>query len=147
MHKTISLSQYVKRRTGVPLGGSGSMRNMLERSLGAGSFNLFWYYWNPIWSYYLSRNVMRPLSRLLPFWLATITTFAISGGLHDLAVTLVKWRITFFFTPWFFIMGLLVVVSKSINIEYRAYSWPVRVLCNLAFIALSLWITQNLLAL
>jgi hypothetical protein len=147
MHKTISLSQYVKKRNGVPLGSKGSMYNMLKRSLGASTFNLFWYYWNPIWSYYLARNVMRPLSRFMPSWLAIITTFAVSGGLHDLAVTLVKWRMTFFFTPWFLIMGLLVVATKGLNISYRAHSWPIRVLCNLTCIAVSLWINQNLLAL
>ena len=38
MSTAISLSQYVKKRTGVALGASGSMRNMLERSLGAPSF-------------------------------------------------------------------------------------------------------------
>jgi hypothetical protein len=96
MQRYISLSEYVKKRNGVPLGASGSMGNMIERSLGADSFYMFWRYWNPIWGYYLSRNVMRPLSLFLPIWLATILTFAVSGGLHDLAVTLVKWRLTFF---------------------------------------------------
>jgi GR25 family glycosyltransferase involved in LPS biosynthesis len=120
------------------------MHNMLKRSLGAASFYLFWHYWNPIWSYYLSRNVMKPLSRHLPFWLATILTFVVSGGLHDIAVILVKWRITFFFTPWFFIMGLLVVVTKQLNISYRTYSWLIRAVFNLAFILMSLMLTFSI---
>ena len=90
----ITLSQYVKRRTGVPLGSKHSMRNMLYRALGAKSFPLFWHYWNPIWGYYLSRNVMRPLASFLPVSLATLVTFLVSGGLHDIAVSIIKWKIT-----------------------------------------------------
>ncbi|MFT5676243.1 MAG: GR25 family glycosyltransferase involved in LPS biosynthesis [Paraglaciecola sp.] len=106
MHKTISLSEYVKKRNGVALGAPRSMTNMLKRSLGASSFYLFWQYWNPIWGYYLSRKVMKPLSQLFPIWLAMIMTFAVSGALHDLAVTIIKWKLTFFFTPWFSLMAL-----------------------------------------
>jgi hypothetical protein len=80
----------------------------------------------------------------LPFWLATILTFVVSGGLHDIAVILVKWRITFFFTPWFFIMGLLVVVTKQLNISYRTYSWLIRAVFNLAFILMSLMLTFSI---
>jgi len=109
MHRTISLSEYVKKRNGVALGAPGSMSNMLKRSLGASSFNLFWQYWNPIWGYYLSRKIMKPLSQLFPIWLAIIMTFAVSGALHDLAITLVKWKFTFFFTPWFTLMSFIVL--------------------------------------
>ena len=96
MHKTITLSEYVKKRNGVALGASGSMTNMLKRLLGASSFYLLWQYWNPIRGYYLSRKVMKPLSQLLPIWLAIIMTFAVSGALHDLAITALKWKLTFF---------------------------------------------------
>lgn len=41
MRSTLSLSQYVKKRNGVPLGASHSMRNMLSRSFGAKSFPIF----------------------------------------------------------------------------------------------------------
>ena len=101
MRSTLSLSQYVKKRNGVPLGASHSMRNMLSRSFGAKSFPIFWQYWNPIWSYYLSRNVMRPLASFLPISLSILITFLVSGALHDLAVSVIKWNIIVFFTPWF----------------------------------------------
>ena len=141
MHRNISLSAYVKKRNGAPLGASGSMRNTFHRSLGADSFYMFWRYWNPIWGYYLSRNVMRPLSVFLPIWLATILTFTVSGGLHDLAVSLVKWRVTFFFTPWFFLMGLVVVASKQFNISLKGYPWSIRALLNMTIIGVCLWLT------
>jgi len=47
----ISFARYIHRRNGVPLGSSGSLRNMLRRSLGAGSFAGFWQYWIPVWGY------------------------------------------------------------------------------------------------
>ena len=144
MHRTISLSEYVKKRNGVALGAPGSMSNMLKRSLGASSFYLFWQYWNPIWGYYLVRNVMKPFSQLLPTWLATIMTFAVSGGLHDLAVTVLKWQLTFFITPWFVIMSILVLFTKKFNISYDKYRWLIRASLNIIFIAACLSLTMLL---
>jgi len=136
-----TLSQYVKKRNGVPLGAKGSMRNMLLRSFGAPSFPVFWHYWNPIWGYYLSRNIMRPLSALVPMWLAVFTTFLVSGALHDLAVALVHWKPVLFFTPWFGCMGALVIVSNKYALSYGFLAWPVRALLNILFILLSLALT------
>ncbi|MEP4890705.1 MAG: acyltransferase [Aliiglaciecola sp.] len=141
MHKSLSLSQYVEKRNGVPLGASHSMRNMLSRSLGAKSFPVFWHYWNPIWSYYLSRNVMRPLANFLPISIATLITFLASGALHDMAVSIVKWKAIIFFTPWFGLMGLMVIASKRAGISYKHVAWPVRALINASFIFVSLGVT------
>lgn len=118
---TIRLNQYVKKRTGVGLGDSDSLQNMLSRSLGASTFGNFWRYWNPIWSYYLSLYVMRPLSKWLPQWLAILMTFAVSGALHDLAVTLIKWHLVFFFTPWFSVMGVAVLVTSKLRINNAGF--------------------------
>lgn len=134
MQKTLSLSSYVKKRNGVPLGASGSMRNMLSRSLGAKSFPNFWQYWNPIWGYYLSRNVMKPLNRFFPAWMAIFMTFLVSGALHDLAVSLFKFQPIFFFTPWFGIMGLIVIASSKYNISYGFSAWSVRASINILII-------------
>jgi hypothetical protein len=141
MHRTISLSQYVKKRNGVALGAPGSMSNMLKRSLGASSFYVFWQYWNPIWGYYLSRKVMKPLSQLFPLWLAIIITFAVSGALHDLAITLVKWQLTFFFTPWFSLMSIIVLATKRFDISYSQFHWIIRALINITLIALCFMLT------
>ena len=144
MKSTLSLAQYVKKRNGVPLGASDSMKNMLSRSFGASSFPAFWNHWNPIWGYYLSRNVLRPLANFLPIYLATFTTFLFSGALHDIAVSIVKWKIILFFTPWFGLMGLIVIFSKWAGISYGQVSWPVRALTNASFIFVSLGITYFL---
>jgi len=143
MHRKITLSEYVKKRNGVALGASGSMTNMLKRSLGASSFYLFWQYWNPIWGYYLSRKIMKPLSQLLPMWLAIIITFAVSGALHDLAITLVKWKLTFLFTPWFILMSFIVLATKKFGISYREHHWLVRASINISLIAVCLVIIRQ----
>ncbi|MFN6971501.1 MAG: hypothetical protein ACK4NN_11585 [Rheinheimera sp.] len=134
MHRTLTLSEYVKKRNGVALGASHSMRNMLSRSLGAMSFAVFWHYWNPIWGYYLSCYVMRPLRSFLPLSLATLITFMVSGALHDLAVSLVKWHAVIFFTPWFGVMGLVVIGSSKIGISYGHFAWYIRAFINVFII-------------
>ena len=144
MKSKLSLAQYVKKRNGVPLGASDSMKNMLSRSFGASSFPVFWQYWNPIWGYYLSRNVMRPVANFLPISLATFITFLVSGALHDIAVSIIKWKTILFFTPWFGLMGLMVIGSKGAGISYGHVSWPVRALINASFILISLGITYFL---
>lgn len=138
MYKSITLQEYIKRRNGVALGAPGSMSNMLKRSLGAGSFHLFWRYWNPIWGYYLSRNVMRPVSKAVPLGIAVIITFGVSGALHDVAVSLIKLRLTFFFTPWFLLMSFVVLLTKSLNISYQRFQWPIRATINVSFIVICL---------
>lgn len=142
MQKQISLAEYVKKRNGVSLGAQGSMRSMFQRSLGAGSFASFWQYWNPIWGYYLSRYVMRPCHRHMPQWLAVVLTFFVSGALHDLAVSLVKWKTIFFFAPWFSLMGVVVVASKLFSLSYGTQPWVVRATMNLTLIFMTLWLSR-----
>ena len=132
--RELSLQEYVRRRNGVPLGAPGSLSNMLRRSLGADSFHSFWQYWNPIWGYYLGTKVFRPLSKLLPDSIALILTFSISGAIHDCAVTLVRSEPTMLFTPWFSLMGILVVVSKALQVSFRNYSLVTRICLNTTLI-------------
>lgn len=138
MTNKISLAQYVRYRNGVPLGASGSLRNMLYRSLGATSFKQFWQYWNPIWGYYLSYYIYQPLKRYCSTGLATVFTFTISGALHDLAAILIKQTWLFICTPWFFLMGATLVTTQHLRFSYRQFSWPVRAAINLSFVAFCL---------
>ena len=140
MATTQSLAEHVKRRNGVPLGAPGSLYNMLKRSLGAKSFAAFWQYWNPIWGYYLNLKVFMPAKKWLPASLALLLTFGVSGALHDVAVTVVKWQPIFFFTPWFLLMGILVLLTKMINFEMVHWPWIVRAMCNAGLIIGSLLI-------
>ena len=119
MSTSLTLREYVKRRNGLPLGASGSLSSNLYRSFGSGSFARFWQIWNPIWGYCLGRFVFAPLKKYFPSEIALLMTFTISGALHDLAIMAVRWKFIFFFTHWFFLMGLTVVVSKSLDLNYQ----------------------------
>ena len=130
----MNLSDYVKRRNGVPLGNSDSLRNMLSRSLGAGKFSIFWQYWNPIWGFYLGKYVFKPLKLILPQALSLIITFVVCGFIHDLAIMLLKWKFIVLLTPWFLFMGLGVILSDYAKIDYSKFPWIVRAGINIAII-------------
>jgi len=147
MKRKLTLSQYVKRRNGVPLGGSGSLSNMLQRSLGSGSFSGFWQYWNPIWGYYLSRYIFSPLNTRLPTTVAVMLTFITSGLLHDFAASLIKMKLIFVTTPWFVLMGFTVVMSERLNISYSHFSWFYRAVINVFIIVINLFLALFLKAL
>ncbi|MDX2418530.1 MAG: hypothetical protein QNK19_13800 [Xanthomonadales bacterium] len=135
MSGSLSLREYVKRRNGLPLGASGSLSSNLYRSFGSGSFARFWQIWNPIWGYCLGRFVFAPLKRYFPSEVALLMTFTISGALHDLVIMAVRWKSIFFFTHWFFLMGLTVVISKRFDLNYQKLSWSGRASINFGLIA------------
>ncbi len=145
MASTVSLRAFVKRRNGVPLGGKHALPMMLKRSLGAPSFADFWHYWNPIWGYYLSRFVMRPLRRYLPAEVAILLTFAVSGALHDVAVSLIKQQWIVMITPWFSVMGLFVIVLTRMKVNYPNLPIVARGLVNVSWLVLCYWLTTLLL--
>jgi hypothetical protein len=81
-----------------------------------------------------------PAKKWLPACLALLLTVGVSGALHDVAVTVVKWQPIFFFTPWFLLMGILVLLTKMINFEMVHWPWIVRAMCNAGLIIGSLLI-------
>lgn len=133
----MKLSDYVKRRNDTPMGANNSLRNMLYRSLGAGNFATFWKYWNPIWSYYLSKYVFKPLKIFLPTSISLILTFVISGFLHDVVIMLLRRDFALLFTPWFLIMGLCVVIGDVFKLDYSKYAWINRASINVLIIGCS----------
>ena len=137
----LTLAEYVEKRNGVPLGDSHSLQNMLRHSFGASSFARFWQYWNPIWGYGLGKYVYSPLQRVLPMALALIMTFMISGALHDLVTMALRRSVTFFFTPWFFILGVGVVVGRVIKMDLSNYAWWIRASVNLIYLLLGAILT------
>ena len=139
--RAITLGQYIRRRNGLAPGASGSLRNMLSRSLGAGSFAGFWRYWNPVFGYYLGRHVYQPLARLLPRSVALVSTFVACGALHDLVTTLVRGSAAFLFTPWFFLLGTGVVVGERIGLSFSDRPRAVRVAINISYLAVCLGLT------
>mgnify|MGYP001467114198 FL=1 len=133
----MNLSDYIRKRNGVPFGANNSLKNMMIRSLGAGMFSAFWKYWNPIWSYYLGKFVFKPLKYFLPTSLSLILTFCICGLLHDFVIMLYRWELTLLFTPWFLIMGLWVVISDFVKLDYSKSLWINRAIINITSIGIS----------
>lgn len=105
----MNLSDYVKKRNGVPLGATDSLRNMLFRSLGAGRFSIFWKYWNAIWGFYLGNYNFKPLKVIFPPALSLIITFVVCGFIHYLVIMALKREFILQLTPSFLFMGLSVV--------------------------------------
>lgn len=136
--KKLGLSDYVRRRNGVPLGASGSLQNMLRRSFGATSFDRFWQHWNPIFGYNLGRYVFAPLKRVLPPYVALILTFVVTGIIHDAVTMAVRRDVAFLFTPWFFFLGIGVVLAKATRMDLGAYSWGVRAVCHSIYLGVCL---------
>lgn len=140
----MNLSDYVKKRNGVALGASNSLRKMMIRSLGAGKFSIFWQYWNPIWSYYLGKYIFKPLKIIFPPSLSLILTFAFCGFLHDLAIMLLRWNLELLLTPWFLIMGFCVVLGDYAKIDYSKFTWLIRACINILIISSCLLIAYQL---
>ena len=137
----LTLAQYVERRNGVPLGHSDSLRNMLSRSFGAGSFAEFWQYWNPIWGYGLGKYIYAPLQHVLPVAVALIMTFVISGAIHDLVTMAISRSITFFFTPWFFVLSIGVALGRAARMDLSNHPWLLRVALNVTYLVVGIAIT------
>ncbi len=130
----LALAQYLRRRNGVPLGKSGSLRNMLHRSLGAGTFAGFWQYWNPVFGYGLARYVDAPLRRVLPSAVALIMTFVVCGLFHDLIATSIRRAATFPFSTWFLLLGIGVVLGRAVGMDLSKRPWATRACANLTYL-------------
>jgi|SRR5690606_14782632 len=137
----MNLSEYVKKKNGVPIGHSNSLRNNLQRSLGSKNFSVFWNFWNPIFGYYLGTKIFKPLKKIFPIGLAVIFTFIFCGLVHDLVTTIIRGKISLFFTVWFLLMGFVVAISKQINYNLSHIKWIFRALVNLLIIGTCLLIT------
>ena len=140
----MKLSEYIKKRNGVPIGHSKSLQNNLKKSLGTKNFSTFWNYWNPIFSYYLGTKIFKPLKKVFPIGISLVLTFVFCGLIHDVVTTLVRGKISLFFTVWFFIMGFMVVISKQLNYDISNQKWILRAFLNLSIIGACLFLTNAL---
>ena len=138
----LTLSEYVLKRNGVPLGSKGSLVRNLKNSFGAESNAKFWKYWNPIWGFYLSKFIYLPLKKYLPQSVAALVAFGVSGSLHDLAIGIAGQGWQNFFTIWFLIMGLFLNASKSLGINYSKFRFTARVIINTSSIVFCFILTK-----
>lgn len=137
----MKLSEYVKKRNGVPIGHSKSLQYNLQRSLGAKNFSAFWNFWNPIFGYYLGTKVFKPLKRIFPIAISLILTFIFCGMVHDLVTTLLRGKLSLLFSVWFFFMVIAVVVTKYINYDLSRKKWLYRATMNIVIIGFCLLLT------
>jgi hypothetical protein len=137
----MNLSEYVKKRNGVPIGNSRSLSNNLGRSLGAINFPVFWNFWNPIFGYYLGTKIFKPLKRIFPIAFALILTFVFCGVIHDLVTTLFRGKVSLFFSVWFFLMGIAVLIAPYINYDLSKKQWTYRAIANVLIIVFCVLLT------
>src|SRR3546814_317806 len=139
--RELTLSQYILRRNGVPAGARGSLRNMFQRSLGASTFAGFWRHWNPVFGYALGRYVFAPLKLAVPSALALVATFVVCGAIHDLVAMAVRGAPAFLFTPWFFFLGIGVLLGRAAGLNFSGRPWLARAAVNVAYVSACLAIT------
>lgn len=140
----MNLSDYVKKRNGVAIGHSHSLRNNLHRSLGAKNFSTFWNFWNPIFGYYLGLKIFKPLKKVFSIGVAVVLTFIFCGFIHDSVTTLLRGKLSLFFSVWFLLMGIMVVISKYSHYDLSSKKWIYRAFVNLSIIGICLLLTNCL---
>ena len=67
-----------------------------------------------------------------------VITFVVSGAVHDAVASAVTGRWVFILTPWFFFMGLGVVIGQAMRINYSHFAWPVRAFINIGYVGVCL---------
>jgi len=103
----------------------------------ASSLAEFWRRWNPVYGYFLSYYVYRPLARRIPRSAAVMSTFVFAGlAMHDLPAWIVTRRVlppggTIAFT--FFGLGLL--TSERVGMDLSAKPAWLRASVNAAYLA------------
>lgn len=132
----ITLTEYIKKRNGVAIGSPGSLRNNLYRSLGSRNFSAFWQYWNPIFGYFLGKFIFKPLKNFFPVTIAFLLTFLFCGLIHDAVTALVRGKTSFFFSIWFLVMGIAVLITKFLNHNFAEKKWITRASINFTIIGL-----------
>ncbi len=134
----LTLRQYVKKRNGVPMGHKNSLRNNLYRSFGAKNFVTFWNYWNPIFGYYLGSRIFKPLKKYFPSSFALLITFIFCGFLHDVVTSILRGRVSIFFTIWFLFMAIAIMTTQYLQHNFKEKTWGVRALINIFIIGICL---------
>ena len=75
-----------------------------------------------------------------------VITFVVSGALHDAVASAVTGRMVFILTPWFFFMGVGVIIGQALQMNFSHFDWPVRAFINISYIGMSLGLTYAIKA-
>ena len=129
-----TLKEYMNKVRGA---GPGEIGRWYRRSFGATSPARFWHYWNPLYGYYLSYFVFKPLSRLLPRAIALYLTFLVCGFVaHDLLVWAIAREPRFpIFAVLFSLFAAEVIVTEAVGFNLAGRPFALRVVANVGFLA------------
>lgn len=140
----MTLSEYIYKRNGVPVGNKKSLQNNLYRSFGARNFAVFWNYWNPIFGYYLGNFIFKPLRTILPVSISVVFTFVVCGLIHDAVTFLFRGTTSYIFTIWFLLMGVVVIFTKYIKYDFSHQKWITRAIINASIISFCLMVSYGI---
>ena len=122
------------RRMGNPTGPWDGLRSMFALSFGAKSFAGFWRYWNPVYHYFLSYWVYRPVRAVAPRPIAVLVSFAFCAFFfHDLP--LLPFTHMPLITIWFLFLAAGVIIGQALHMDLSAQPHSLRVMVNLVYIA------------
>jgi len=128
-----SFREFTLRRMGNPTGPWDALGRMFSLSFGARSFADFWRYWNPVYHYFLSYWVYRPIRRILPRSVAVLLSFAFCGFFfHDLL--LLPFTRMPLITVWFLLLGAGVIGGELAQMDLSDYPPLFRIVINVAYI-------------
>lgn len=144
MAKRPSYRAYEKRKMGSGRHPFHRLAHMIQQSFMAERFARFWQNWNPLFSYYLLYFVYRPLRNFLSRPLALLGTFALSGGIHDLAAMLILRRLHLTFTLTFTGFALFQILEEALGLHLKASPSWIRPLYHLTLILLSYFLAREL---
>lgn len=65
----------------------------------------------------------------------------VCGALHDLAILIVRGFLTFLFVPWFFLLGVVMILGDTAEINFSSRSWLVRAFVNFTYVSACLAVT------
>ena len=128
-----SFRKFTISRIGNPKSPWDGLRRMFSRSFGAKSFTDFWRYWNPVYHYFLSYWVYRPLRKLVPRPIAVVLSFVFCGFFfHDLI--LLPFTHIPIITIWFLLLGVGVIISETLHMDLSNQSQSLRITVNITYL-------------
>ena len=135
----MTVEEYIKRIVGTS-DALGQLKSSIIKSFRSTSFKLFWRNWNPLFGYFLSKKVNRPVSRKLNGGISSLLTFLFSGLiLHDLWIMplfyLLLHKIVFFpVTLIFLCFWFPMILESSVNFRKNIKNRSIHVWINIIYI-------------
>lgn len=141
----MTLKRYIAKKFGNRKSLSGSLNYMLKASFFSTTFRDFWKHWNPLWSYFLTYYLYKPLKTVIPKPIAILLTFAVSGALHDLALMILLQWFNYLFTLIFLAFGFVVLIESFFKINLNSMPKIIRPIYHTGIIVLCTIIIKNVI--